>query len=69
MLKKRIMKSFLELTLMPNEIKYVDFIKFFLHDADDSQNDYLLWYYKLIKLELHKKNFKNHFGLSWLKYT
>ena len=62
-LKKRILKSFLELTMLPSPLKYVDFIKFFLHDSSDTQNDYLLWYYKLIKFDITEKDYKNFFGM------
>lgn len=68
LLKKRILKSFFELSLNPHQLKYVDFIKFFLHDAQDDQNDYLLWFYKLIKFDFTEKEYKNVFGFSYLHY-
>ena len=68
LLRKRILKSFFELTLSPLQLKYVDFIKFFLHDAQDDQNDYLLWFHKLIKFDFTEKEYKNTFSFSYLHY-
>lgn len=48
LLEKRIMKSFLELRLSTESLKYVDHIKFFLHDAEDEQ----------VNLNCYLKNFK-----------
>lgn len=68
LLKKRIMKSILELNIQPSTIKYVDYIKFFLHDATDKQNDYLLWYFKLLKFDIIEKDYKNIFGFTYRHY-
>lgn len=68
LLKKRILKSFVKLTLRTDELKYVDFIKFFLHDFEDDQNDYLLWYFKLIRFNFTEKDAKNVFGFTYLHY-
>lgn len=69
LLKKRIMKSFLDFNLDPDSLKYVDYVKIFLHDAGDTQNDYLLWYYKIVELNFKDKEYKNIFGFTYLHFS